>query len=230
MVFSLLAPPRTLRDAAVADLGGVSSSSFVTDHLCDSEIAPNIGVACLYCDYGGWKEQTPLSIISSLLRQFVTGMPEIPEELTEAFRAVKGHLGGRALKVEKIINIFPKVLEYFDRTFICIDALGELRVGDRAMFLQLLKKIIDKSPNARLFLTGRLHIRLEIDKQFNRPFTTITIQPIHNDIRQYLTVKLDNDFGDGAMDDELREEIITTIARKNSEMSVFHRFPIVDLH
>jgi len=200
----------------------VSSSSLVTDHLCDSEIAPNIGVACLYCDYSGRKEQTPVSMISSLLRQFVTGMPEIPEELTEAFRAAKGHLGGRALKVEKIIDIFPKVLQYFDRTFICIDALDEFRVEDRAMFLQLLKKIIDKSPNARLFFTGRLHIRLELDKQFNQPFTTITIQPKHDDIRQYLTMGLDNDFGDSAMDEELREEIITNIASKNTEMLVLH--------
>jgi len=206
------------------------SSSLVTDHLCDSKIAPNIGVACLYCDYSGRKEQTPVSMISSLLRQFVTGMPEIPEELTQAFRAAKGHLGGRALKVERIIDIFPKVLKYFDRTFICIDALDEFRVEDRAVFLQLLKKIINKSRNTRLFLTGRLHIRLEIDRQFNRPFTTITIHPTHNDIRQYLTVKLDNDFGDGAMDDELKEEIITTISRKDSEMSVFYRFPIADLH
>jgi len=208
----------------------VSSSSLITDDLCDSEIVPKIGVACLYCDYSGWKEQTPVNMISSLLRQFVTGMPEIPEELTKAFRAAKGHLGGRTLKAEKIIEIFPKVLQYFDRAFICIDALDEFRAGDRAMFLQLLKKIIDKSLNTRLFLTGRLHIQLEIDKQFNRLFTTITIHPTHNDIRQYLTVKLDNDFGDGAMDDELREEIITNIARKDSKMSVFHRFPIIDLH
>jgi len=103
-------------------------------------------------------------MISSLLRQFVTGMPEIPGELAEAFRAAKGHLGGRTLEVEKIIEIFPKVLASFDRAFICVDALDEFRVGDRAMFLQLLKKIIDKSPNVQLFLTGRLHIRLELDK------------------------------------------------------------------
>jgi len=56
------------------------------------------------------------------------------------------------------------------------------------------------------------------------------VQPRHDDIRQYLTIKLDNDFGYGAMNDELREEIIANIARKDSEMSVFHRFPLVDRH
>lgn len=193
-------------------------------------IGPNIGVACLYCDYGSWKEQTPVSMISSLLRQFITGMPEIPEELTEAFRAAKGHLGGRALKVEKMIDIFPKVLQHFDRTFICIDALDEFRVGDRAMFLQLLKKITDKCPNTRLFLTGRLHIQQELGKQFNRPIVTITVQPRHDDIKQYLATKLDNDFGDGAMDDNLREEIIANIARNDSEMLVFYRFLIFSIH
>ena len=171
-----------------------------------------------------------MSMISSLLRQFVTGMAEIPEELTKAFRAAKGHLGGRALKVKTIIDIFPKVLKYFDRTFICIDALDEFRVGDRTTFLQLLKEIIDISPNTRLFLTGRIHIQLELDKQFNRPITTITVQPRQDDIRQYLTTKLDKDLGDGAMDDKLREEIITNIPKKDSEMLVLYRFAIVDLH
>lgn len=171
-----------------------------------------------------------MSMISSLLRQFVTGMPEIPEELTKAFRAAKGYLGGRALKAKKIIDIFPKVLKYFDRTFICIDALDEFRVGDRTTFLQLLKEIIDISPNTRLFLTGRVHIQLELDKQFNRPITIITVQPRQDDIRQYLTTKLDKDLGDGAMDDKLREEIITNIPKKDSEMLVLYRFSIVDLH
>jgi len=169
-------------------------------------------------------------MISSVLRQFVMGMPEMPMELAVAFRAEKRHLGGRALEVETIIDIFPKVLASFDRTFICIDALDEFRVGDRAMFLQLLKKIIDKSPNTRLFLTGRLHIRPELDNQFRRPFTTITVQPRQDDIRQYLTRKLDDDFGYGPMNDELREEIITKIGSQDSEMSVFHQFPIADLH
>ncbi|RPB05457.1 hypothetical protein L873DRAFT_1634490, partial [Choiromyces venosus 120613-1] len=211
---------KTLFCSGIPGAGKTFICSLVIDVLCDRTVGSNVGIACLYCDYRGQKEQALVNMIGSLLRQFVTGLPEIPDNPAKVFRAAKGQLGGRALKLEKMIEIFPQVLASFDKTIICIDALDEFGVDNRARFFQLLRYIVEKSPNTRLFLTGRPHIQLELDKHFAMPIAVINIQPSPNDIRLYLTTKLDNDSEHDAMDDELRAEIMTKVAKKDSEMSV----------
>ena len=157
-------------------------------------------------------------MIASLLRQFVAGLPYIPEEFAKAFRASSGQLGGRALQQERILEMLPRVLASFHETFICIDALDEFPVEHRAEFFKCLKYIAEKSPNTRFFLTGRPYILVELDKHFLRPGSVLKIQPSPGDITRYLTNKLNNDSEPDAMDDYLRQEIMENIARGHSDM------------
>ena len=188
----------------------------VVDTLCDETAGLNVAVGCLYCDYRGQKEQTAEVMIGSLLRQFVIGLAEIPEAVTQAFRTAKPHLGGRAPALEKIVGLFPAVLERFQRVFICVDALDEFVVEYRAQFLRSLRQVLDRSPNTRLFLTARPHIRLELESNIPLDLSIITIQPPFSDIESYLATKLDTDPYPRAMDGGLRSEIMTTIPKESS--------------
>ena len=140
------------------------SSSLVTNLLpvCYEAGELNAAVGCLYCDYRGQKEQTAEVMIGSLLRQFVRGLPEIPETITQAFYAARTQLGGRALDLAEVVELFPAVLGHFKEVFICVDALDEFVPEYRPRFIRSLRQIVDKSPNTRLFLTGRPYIESEL--------------------------------------------------------------------
>ncbi|RPB00500.1 hypothetical protein L873DRAFT_1679841, partial [Choiromyces venosus 120613-1] len=198
--------------------------SLVTDTLCNSEAGLKVGVACLYCDYRGMSEQDPDNMIRSLLRQFVAGLPDIPEEFNRKFRKAKGQLRSHPFHVEEMIDLFQQVLASFDKSFICIDALDEISVSTVDTFLWLLERIIKKSSNTRLFITGRTHIQVNL-KRPAMSTKTITIHPSPDDIKIYLARRLDNDQEYGAMNPELREEIVTNITKKHSEI-----FLLVTLH
>ena len=178
----------------------------------------NAAVGCLYCDYRGQKEQTAEVMIGSLLRQFVRGLPEIPETITQAFHVARRQLGGRVLGLVELLELFPAVLGHFKEVFICVDALDEFVPEYRPRFLCSLRQIVDKSPNARLFLTGRPHIQLEIGSRVPPDMDIITIQPSFGDIEKYLVGKLDADPHPVAMSDDLRSEIMTKIQQESSEM------------
>ncbi|RPA91518.1 hypothetical protein L873DRAFT_1752079 [Choiromyces venosus 120613-1] len=209
---------KVLLCCGIPGAGKTFTCSLIIDALCDNTTVPNVGVAYLYCDYRKQEEHTSVKMIGSLLRQFVAAMPEVLEELTKAFRIARGQLGGRTLQLERMMDMFPKVLASFDRTFICVDALDEFPVEHRANFLQLLGQIIDKSPNTRLFLSGRPFIQLELDNQFGRLASTINIQLRHDDVRRYLTQKLNDDPVTRAMDDELRAEIMENMMKKDTDI------------
>ena len=195
-----------------------SSSSLVINRLCSEAGKLNAAVGCLYCDYRGQKEQTVEGMIGSLLRQFVRGLPEIPEKITQDFHAAKTQLGRRALDLEELVGLFPAVLGHFKVVFICIDALDEFVQEYRPRFLRSLRQIVDESPNARLFLTSRPHIQSELGTRVPPDMGIISIQPSFGDIERYLVEKLDADSYPVAMNDDLRSEIMTKIQRESSEM------------
>ena len=56
-------------------------SSLVIDSLCDRARGQNAAVACFYFDFAAQKEQSPASVLGALLRQVVSGLKEVPEEI-----------------------------------------------------------------------------------------------------------------------------------------------------
>ena len=84
--------------------------------------------------------------------------------------------------------------------------------------LDVLNQILQKSHGARLFLTGRPHIRDEVDKHFTGRAANRSITPTRNDIITFLRAKLKDDTIPEAMDESLKEEIIQNIPETVSEM------------
>ena len=192
-------------------------SSLVIDTLCKQVVGENAAVACFYFDFAAQEEQSPAAILGSVLKQVVGGLDEVPERIAKAFRDQEKVIGGQRLALSEIVE-FLQDISSSRCTFICIDALDECSPGHRVRLLNSLSQILQKSRGARIFLTGRPHIRGEVEKNLAGRAATRSITPTKADIIIFLRAKLREDTIPEAMDKSLEEEIIQNLPKTVSEM------------
>ena len=193
-------------------------SSLVIDWLCDQVRNRDIAVAGLYCGYLAQEEQTAANMLGAILKQLLE-RDGIPGSLRQAFCNEKRGFGGRAVQLLNLVEILKTTITSLPQVFICIDALDECLPNNRRDLLVSLQDIVRASPNTRVFLSGRLHIRDEIKRYFTEAIM-IQFIPTIADIEIYLKMRLDQDTIPGAMDDDLRAEILRVIPGKISQMCV----------
>jgi len=208
----------------LARLIGNNHSSLVVDRLCDRVDAGNMAVACVYCDFHTQNEQSVTALLGALLKQVVSALEPIPEEVPRAFGNSKGRPGGRRILLPDILEMLAKSLARLERAFICIDALDEFPANHRSELWEALQQIVHMCPNVRLFLTGKFQIRSEVKKYFPRTAKKLPINPSEHDIRLYMRMRLSRDPKPGAMDKELEADILRIIPEVLSGMYVFSRY------
>jgi len=189
----------------------------VIDTLCKQAVEENASVACFYFDFAAQEEQSPAAILGSVLKQVVCGLNEVPKRIVKAFRNREKVIGGQGLALSEIVE-FLKDISSSRRTFICIDGLDECPAGHRVKFLDSLNQILQKSSGARIILTGRPHIRGEIERHLAGRAVTRHITPTKDDIVLFLRAKLGEDTIPEAMDESLEDEIKKSIPETASEM------------
>ena len=192
-------------------------SSLVIDTLCKQALGENSAVACFYFDFAALEEQSPATILGSVLKQVVGGLNEVPEGIVKAFRERTKVIGGRGLELAEIVE-FLQEMSSSRSTFICIDALDECLPVHRAKLLDSLYQILQNSAGARIFLTGRPYILGEVDKHLAGRVATTSITPTKNDIIIFLRAKLKEDTIPEAMDESLEKEIMENISETVSEV------------
>ena len=200
-------------------LTGHDVSSLVVDRLCDRAKGQNTAVACFYFDFAARKEQPATSMLGSLLKQVVGGMEGIPEEISEAFQDQKKVIGGRGPQLPDIVKMIQSITSSLP-TFVCIDALDECAAIHRVKLINSLKQILEKSPRTRIFITGRPHIRAEIEKRLVGRAASVSLGPSKDDIVEYLRVRLEEDLTPDAMEESLEAEILEKIPENMSDMYV----------
>ena len=200
-------------------LTGCDNSSLIIDKLCDEAREEDTAVLCFYFDFAARSEQSPVNMLGSLLRQFVTGLEKIPEVVVQDFRKQKKGIGGRGLQIAGILTMFQAIAAT-KRLFICVDALDECVPEHRIVVLESLRQIMQGSPNARLFVTGRPQVRSEVEKRLDGAVTFISIQPTEDGVVRYLRDKLKNDTTPEVMSSALEAEILKTIPEMSSETYV----------
>jgi len=193
-----------------ASLISCGVSSLVVDTLCKQGVGESVAVACFYFDFTAQEEQSAGAVLGSVLKQIVGGLDDIPERIVEAFRAREKVVGGPRLGLAEIVKLLQDISSSRS-TFICIDALEECPSGHRMKLLDSLNQILQKSPRARIFLTGRPHIRGEVEKHLGRRAASISVGPTEGDIVIFLRAKLKEDTMLGAMNKSLGEEILRDI-------------------
>ena len=163
------------------------------------------------------KEQSPTSILSALLKQLVGGLDEVPVEIRLAYQRQKSAIGGRGLQLADIIKMVQTTASR-KPTFICIDALDECVAEYQVKILDSVNQILQKPSGARVFLTGRPHIKAEVAKRLPGRVTTIHVTPRRHDIISYIQSRLCEDTTPDAMDGCLKADILKKIPEEVSEM------------
>ena len=192
-------------------------SSLVVDKLCDESKGQSTTVGCFYFDFGARKEQSAASVLGSLLRQMVTGMENMPEEISRAFHDQRKAIGGRGPQLVDIVKMLQAITSTRP-AFICIDGLDECGGMQRIGLLDSLKEILENSPRLRILLTGRPHIQAEVEKGLAQRIGSVSISPTKGDIIRYLRSRLDKDETPDAMNEMLEAEILHKIPENISEM------------
>ena len=192
-------------------------SSLVIDSLCDQARGQKVAVACFYFDFAAQKEQSSANMLGALLKQVVSGLEEMPGEVLRAYEDQKAVIGGRGPQLADIVRML-RTTATAKPTFICIDALDECVVGHRVKLLNSLNQILQRSPDTRVFVTGRPHIRAQVEKRLTGRVTTLSITPLRHDIISYLHSRLDEDTTPEAMDSSLKADILEKIPKDISEM------------
>ena len=194
-------------------------SSTVIDNLCNQAGGQNDTVTCFYFDFAAKNEQSPASVLGSLLKQLVFGLREIPEEISEAYENRKNAIGGQGLQLSDILRML-QITSSRKCVFICIDALDECAAEHRANLLGSLGQLLQQSPQTRIFATGRPHILPEIGRCLGGRVASISISPKRDDIVTYIRSRLAADTALDAMDSILEAEIMKKIPSDISEMYV----------
>ena len=194
-------------------------SSLVIDKLCDEAIEGDPTVACFYFDFAARNEQSPANMLGSLLRQFVSGHGEIPETISRDFRKGKLSVGGRGLQVSGIVKMFQTIVAT-RRTFICVDGLDECVPEHRIVVLESLGQILQASPDARLFMTGRPHVRSEVERKLGGTVTFLLIRATEDGVVRFLQEKLRKDTILNVMSSTLERDIMKSIPAISSETYV----------
>jgi len=194
-------------------------SSLVIDSLREQSCGKNIAVLSLYCDYQTQKDQSAVNIIGSLLSQVALGARQIPSEIRRTFELKQR--GCQTLRLPDMLKLFVKTVGSIERVYICFDAIDELLPENRSKLLRALQQIVQDAPNIRLFLTGRPHIRGELDKYLTKGAYIIRIVADQGDIEEYVCRRMEDDDDDGdpdLMPDDLKNDILKTMLEKASEM------------
>ena len=194
-------------------------SSLVIDTLRMQARGQNTAVIFLYCDYQAQKDQSAVNMVGSLVRQTALQAPRIPNEIQSAFEESKRE-GGEGLQLPDMVKLFVKVTGYMKGVYLCVDTVDEVLPQHRLEFLRALQQILRDAPNVRLFLTGRPYIRAELDKNLTEEAYAIQIAADQGDITRYLTRKMNdnNDQYPGLMTEDLKNNIMTIMIEKASEM------------
>jgi NACHT domain len=191
----------------------------VSKHKSGSQ---RVAIICLYCDYRDQENQNATNMMGSLVKQLVMGLPEIPDKIREAFK--RSMEKEKRLELEGASEMLLLALQSFDRAYICVDALDECEREHRRSLLKSLGQLLQTQNPARacLFLTGRPQI---IESDVNECLAIKSPDPVlveasKNDIVKYLSYRINKDHDPKAMNEDLREEIVTTIANGSGGMYV----------
>lgn len=187
-----------------------TSSSIIIDDVLSSVSGPASPVAFFYFDHRDQHTQDPLSVLSSILRQLLEGLSELPKLALEVYekRTSNGHLPQH--ECERLLLHFVNELECL---YLVIDALDECDTIHRKAFLRSLGLLM-QTGKVRLLVTSRPHIQDLTDWLHQHSnLLNMKIEAQDEDLETYLQQELDrqgvSDIADSNFANRLVRKLIT---------------------
>ncbi|OBT73030.1 hypothetical protein VF21_07727 [Pseudogymnoascus sp. 05NY08] len=197
-------------------------TSMVIDDLRNSFPSHGFPVAFLYFDYQDQDQQTLNNMLSSILRQIVAMMLEIPKSVADAYEASQS--SGSHLPMHELEKMILETAETIPRAYIVIDALDECEESRcRRPFLQFISRL-SQAQAVRLFVTSR-ECYYDISAFFST-YPQIEIQAHDYDLRRYMYQELDHAAIDDIVDKDFASKIVETLLTRAQGMFLL---PILQL-
>ena len=166
--------------------GKTMVASLVIEHLLNKvqgqEQDAQIGVAFIYCNFRRQEEQTPLNLVSNLLKQLVRGLRKLPDTLVSLHQAKEGTQTRPSY--QEILQVLRQVIGHFSAVFVVVDALDECQItgGNRTILLTDLLNL-QTSHQANIMVTSRFIP--DIEETF-RDSPSLEVRASESDIGRYV--------------------------------------------
>ena len=162
-------------------------ASIVIDHLWNKVRTDDIGVAYIYCDYLRYREQAPVHLVGSLLKQLAEQQNPISESLKSYYDEHKG--SNTDPNAKQAFEVLKAQCDSWSRIFIVIDALDECSEKDgtqQAVIKGLLA--LQDSKRINILVTSRLIPSILCDFEVSE---RLNIRANSADIETYLLGQMD---------------------------------------
>ncbi|KAI5785392.1 hypothetical protein FPQ18DRAFT_87085 [Pyronema domesticum] len=200
--------------------------SLVFDHLDTTFSSEDRAcVVCLYCDYQDNKNQTPVNMIGVLLKQVIATLNESGLLPRDTISVLRKHLNKQKnIDLGEACRLLGETVKQLRKFYVCIDALDECNDEHRAEFIQSLAKLSNecgRQSSIRIFFTTRPHINWKELMKRNPGLGSldhILLEAQLEDIRIYVSHKINIDENSDCMNDKLRSEILESIVDNSDGM------------
>lgn len=162
-------------------------SSAVISHLQIEARKNNYVVSYIYFNYKEQKQQKPLQILASLVKQLACRTSPLPSYIIDLHTRLTKET--KQPTEEELYSALVSTLKSFGRVFFVFDALDECDQTDqRRTLLPLFHRMVGENPNIRIFLTSRQHPE-DIQASFEKS-AKVELRANDEDIKLYIQQKI----------------------------------------
>ncbi|EXJ78295.1 hypothetical protein A1O3_09456 [Capronia epimyces CBS 606.96] len=186
--------------------------SLVIDHLRAQFKGRDVAVAFYYYDYSEQQTQNPSHFARSVLRQLCSNASAIPSVVAEFYQRTRNDIKDQTW-FHDLLTVLRSVVAMYKSCFIVVDALDEADIqSQRSGFFEVIDAArIPSNGKVQVLATLRPHV-LNIRGRFHDPLV-INIRADPGDLRGFLERTIDDHPDlEYPMDDELKEQILTTLS------------------
>lgn len=190
----------------------LSRSMVIDDFKQSTEMDySRVPIAFFYFDYREQDRQTPMSFLSSILRQIVEKITDIPSCVGDRYDKAGG--SGGSLPLHELEKMILDIASSISQAYLIVDALDECdELVHRRPILQLLARL-GQIPNLRLFITSR-----QYPQDIQTVFQTCPQVAVHaheEDLRHYMHQQLD---GTDVVQHSFASKLVDTLVEKAKGM------------
>jgi len=162
-------------------------TSIVIDHLSNTVQDRSVGVAYIYCNYQSQSEQTPISLLASVLKQLLQNRLLIPDEVKDLYQS---HISRKTTPtLDEVLKVLHSEMSRYSQVYVLVDALDECndKDGQRQILVSKLRAL--QAANAvNLMVTSRFNPKIE--KEFEKA-QKLEIRASDEDVHRYLEGQMD---------------------------------------